>query len=86
MPDTPAIVGFVGFVRRSGRGYPRESRRRIGRGALEVLEAWCEVRMESLQVLEMCLKSGGVYACAEEEGGMSYCLELKSELLSSPFH
>lgn len=42
--------------------------------------------MESLQVLEMCLKSGGVYACAEEEGGMPYCPELKSELLSSPFH
>jgi hypothetical protein len=41
--------------------------------------------MEGLQVLEMCLKSGGVYICAEE-GGMPFCPELKSELLRSPFH
>jgi hypothetical protein len=48
--------------------------------------AWCQVRMEDLQVLEMCLKSGGVYVCAEEEGGMPDCPELKSELLRGPFH
>jgi hypothetical protein len=51
-----------------------------------VLKAWCEVRMEGLQVLEMCLKCGGVCVCTEEEGGMPDCPELKSELLSSPFH
>ena len=56
-----------------------------GKGALEVLKAWCEVRMEGMQVLEMCLKSGGVYVCVEE-GGMPYRPELKSELLRSPFH
>jgi hypothetical protein len=28
-------------------------RRGIGRGALEVLKAWCEVRMEGLRVLQM---------------------------------
>jgi hypothetical protein len=45
MPDTPAIVGFVGFVRRYERGYPGDSGRRgLGDGALEVLKAWCEVR------------------------------------------
>ena len=37
-------------------------RRGYGDGALEVLKAWCEVRMEGLQVLEMCLMSGGVPA------------------------
>ena len=39
-----------------------------------------------LRVLQMYLKSGCVYVCAEEEGGMPYCPELKTELLSSPFH
>ena len=48
-----------------------------------MLKAWCELRMEGLQVLQMCLKSGGVCVCAEEEGGMPDCPELKSELLSS---
>jgi hypothetical protein len=43
-----------GFLRRYERGYPGEiGRRGIGRGAMEVLKAWCEVRMEGLQVLEM---------------------------------
>jgi hypothetical protein len=38
-----------------------------------------------LRILQMYLKSGGVYVCVEE-GGMSDCPELKSELLRSPFH
>jgi hypothetical protein len=46
----------------------------VGRGDREMVlwrySAWCEVRMEGLQVLEMCLKSGGVCVCAEEEGGV----------------
>jgi hypothetical protein len=44
MPDTPAIVGFVGFVRRYERGYTGRLGKGIGRGALEVLKAECEVR------------------------------------------
>jgi hypothetical protein len=43
-----------GFGRRYERGYTGEGGRRgIGSGALEVLKAWCEIRMEGLRVLEM---------------------------------
>jgi hypothetical protein len=39
MPDTPAIVGFVGFCEKVWERIPGESgRRRIGRGALRVLK------------------------------------------------
>jgi hypothetical protein len=72
-----------GYLRRYEREYGGWT---IGNGALEVLKAWCELRMEGMQVLQMCLKSGGVCVCAEEEGGMPDCPELKSELLRSPFH
>jgi hypothetical protein len=46
MPDTPAIVGFVGFCEKvreriHGGGWEERIRRC---GALEVLKAWCEVR------------------------------------------
>ena len=52
-----------------------------------MLKAWCELRMEGMQLLEMCLKCGGVCVCAEEEEvGMPDCPELKSELLRGPFH
>jgi hypothetical protein len=43
MPDTPVIVGFVGFcekVLERIHGGEREE----GDGALEALKAWCEVR------------------------------------------
>jgi hypothetical protein len=38
--------------------FPDRASGPIGRGALEVLKAWCEVRMEGVQVLEMWPKSG----------------------------
>ena len=50
-------------------------------GALEVLKAWCEVRMEDLQNLEMCPKSGGVPAVLGgamiSMGGLLERLDLK---------
>ena len=45
MPDTPTIVGFVGFCEKVWERIPwGDWEEEIGRcGALEVLEAWCEV-------------------------------------------
>jgi hypothetical protein len=40
------------------RIFPDRASGPIGRGTLEGLKAWCEVRMEGLQVLQMKPKSG----------------------------
>jgi hypothetical protein len=48
MPDTPVIVGFVGFVRRYERGYTEQSGKRGVRDkemwCSGGLKAWCEIR------------------------------------------
>jgi hypothetical protein len=48
MPDTPAILGFVGFCEKVWERIPQEEwEEGIRRcGALEALKAWCEVRTE----------------------------------------
>jgi hypothetical protein len=42
MPDTPAIVGFVGFMRRYERGY-------TGEGGKRMIGKWCSEGPEGME-------------------------------------